>query len=106
MLEDIFGNLQKQQEELQQKLSGFTVDADAGNGAVKVTAGADLRIKSLKIDPSKLDLSDAEQVEDLVIVALNEALEAAQALAARESQKLIEGMMPPGFPGMDQLLKH
>ena len=49
MFEDLLGNLQKQQEEMQQKLAGISVTADSGEGAVTVTAGADLSIQNIPI---------------------------------------------------------
>lgn len=104
MLDNLFGNLQKQQEELQQKLAETFVQADAGDGAVVVTAGCDMHIENIKIDPAKLDLSDAEQVEDLVLVAVNLALEEAKAKAAVETNKLLQGMMPPGMGDLGGLM--
>ncbi len=102
MFDDLFGNLQKQQEELQQKLAGIQVEAEAGDGAVMVKASADLRISNIKVDSSKLDITDPEQLEDLLLVAVNRALDAAKEKAAAETNKLLGGMMPGG---MDQFLK-
>jgi DNA-binding YbaB/EbfC family protein len=103
MFDNLLGNLQKQQEELQQKLSEIFVEADAGDGAVTVKASCNLHIENIKIDPAKLDMNDPEQVEDLVLVAVNEALEEARKKAALETNKILQGMMPPGmgdFGGM------
>jgi len=104
MFDNLLGNLQKQQEELQQKLAETFVEADAGDGAVMVKAGCDLHIENIKIDPAKLDMNDLEQVEDLVLVAVNEALEAAKKKAAIETNKLLQGMMPPGMGDMGGML--
>lgn len=97
MLDNLFGNLQKQQEELQQKLAGIMVEADSGDGAVTVVAGADLHIENIKIDVSKLDMNDAVQVEDLLVVTVNRALELARQKAAAETGKLLEGFLPGGM---------
>jgi len=102
MFDDLLGNLQKQQEELQQKLAGIFVEAESGDGAVVVKAGADLHIKNIRIDPAKLDLTDREQLEDLLVVATNRALELARQEAATESNKLLGSILPGG---MDQFLK-
>lgn len=102
MFDDLLGNLQKQQEDLQQKLAQILVEAEAGDGAVTVTAGADLHIENIKIDPSKLDLGDREQVEDLLLVAVNRALDEAKQKAAEETNKMVGGMFPGG---LDSLLK-
>jgi DNA-binding protein YbaB len=62
-----------------------------------------MRIDNIKMDPSKLDLNDREQVEDLIVVAVNRALEEARKAAAAETGKIFEGMMPPG--GMEGFLQ-
>lgn len=97
MLDNLFGNLQKQQEELRQKLAGIFVEAEAGDEAIIVKAGADLHIENIKIDVSKLDMNDLEQVEDMLVVAVNRALELAQHKAAAETSKLLEGLLPGGM---------
>lgn len=97
MFDNLFGNLQKQQEELQQKLAEIFVKSESGDGAITVTAGADLHIENIKIDASKLDLADLEQVEDLLVVALNRALELARQKASIETNKLLEGLLPGGM---------
>src|SRR5690349_9456719 len=96
MFDDLLGNLQKQQEQMQQKLASISVEGESGDGAVTVTATAGMEIENVKIDPSKLDLNDREQLEDLILVAVNRALEAAKTAAAAETGKLFEGLMPPG----------
>ena len=100
MFGDLFGNLQQQQEELQKKLGEIFVEAEAGDGAVTVKAGADMHIENVRIDPAKIDVADREQLEDLLVVALNRALEAARVKAAAETNKLIGGMFPGGMDSM------
>lgn len=104
MFDNLFGDLQKQQQELQDKLAETFVEADAGDGAVTVKAGCDLHIENIRIDTSKLDMTDAEQVEDLVLVAVNEALDKAKQKAAIETNKLLQGMMPPGMGDLGGML--
>jgi len=104
MLDNLFGGLQKQQAALQEKLAGTFVEGDAGDGAVTVTVSCDIRIENIKINPDKLDLTDTEQVEDLVLVAVNEALAAAKQKAAIETNKLLQGMMPPGMGDLGGML--
>lgn len=97
MFNNLFDNLQKQQEELKQKLAEILVEAEAGDGAVRVKAGADMHIENIKLDTSKLDMTDTEQLEDLLVVATNRAIELAQQKAAAETQKLLGGMLPGGM---------
>ena len=104
MFGDLLGNMQQQQEEMAAKLEEITVEADAGSGAVKVKATASRKILNISIDKEKLDWEDVEMVEDLVLTAINNALEKASVKEAAESQKLISQMMPPGLGGLGDLL--
>lgn len=100
MFEDIFGNVQKQQDELAARLAEITVDAELGDGSIKVTATANQVLTNIEIDPSKFDLNDVEQLEDLLLATINEALEKGRNKAAAETQKLLSGMIPPGMGGL------
>lgn len=102
MFGDLLGNLEKQQAELQQKLADVLVSAEAGDEAVIVSAGADMHIENIRIDPAKVDTNDLEQLEDLLVVALNRALEMAREKAGAETAQLLGGMFPGG---LDQLMK-
>ena len=68
-----------------------------------VVANADLHIENIRIDATKLDLNDREQLEDLLLVAVNRALELARQKAAAETNKLLEGFLPGG---MGDFMKH
>ena len=85
---------------MRKKLAEITVTADAGNGAVKVTANANREILDISIDKSKLDWDDVEQVQDLVLTAVNNALEKATIKEQAEAQKMLQQMMPPGMGGL------
>ncbi|MCB0617498.1 MAG: YbaB/EbfC family nucleoid-associated protein [Saprospiraceae bacterium] len=103
MFGDLFGNMEEKQEEMRSRLAEMTVEAEAGDGAVKVTATATREIVNLSIDRSRLDWEDTEQVEDLVLTAINRALELAAEKEAEETQKFLKDMMPPGFGGLEGL---
>jgi nucleoid-associated protein EbfC len=100
MFGDLFGNVQQQQEEMKKKLATISVVGESGDGAVKVTANANREILDISIDKSKLDWDDQEQVQDLVLAAVNNALEKAMVKEQAEAQKLISQMMPPGMSGL------
>lgn len=102
MLEDLMGNVQKQQGEMAEKLAQITVETESGDGAVTVVATADMQIRNITINTEKVALTDKEQLEDLLVVAVNEALEAAKIKAAAETQKLIKDMFP--FGDLDQFM--
>ena len=100
MFGDLFGNVQQQQEEMKKKLATISVVAEAGDGAVKVTANANREILDISIDKSKLDWEDLEQVQDLVLTAVNNALEKATIEEQAEAQKMLQQMIPPGMSGL------
>ena len=83
--------LQEIQDELQQK----TVSANAGGGMVTVTADGKGQVRSVKIDPSVVDPTDVEMLEDLVLVAVSEAQKKAAELAQGEMGKLTGGLNLP-----------
>ena len=100
MFGDMFGNMEEKQAEMKKKLAEITVEAESGDGAVKVVANAAREIVNLTFDPEKLDLTDTEQLEDLTMVAINRALELAAEKEAEESKKMIKDMLPPGLDGL------
>lgn len=103
MFGDMFGNLEEQQNEMRQKLAEIRIETEAGNGAVKVTANANREIINIAINKEALDWDDVEQVEDLVTVAVNRALEEAGKKEAEEAQRLMQNMMPPGMGDLSSL---
>jgi hypothetical protein len=100
MFGDLFGNVQQQQEAMKQKLAEIQVEAEAGDGAVKVTANANREILDLTILKDKLDWEDLEQIQDLIVTAVNRALEKALVKEQAEARKMISDMMPPGMEGL------
>jgi nucleoid-associated protein EbfC len=93
------GNMLKQVQKMQadmvaaqEQLKTETVEASAGGGMVTVTMTGDLVLKELRIDPDAIDPEDAEMLQDMVQAAVNEALRAAQELAATKMGGLTGGM--------------
>jgi DNA-binding YbaB/EbfC family protein len=80
----------------QEKLKDEEVEASAGGGMVTVKVSGDLDIKSVKIDPQAVDPDDVELLQDMVLAATNEALRAAQELAASKLGGISGGMGGPG----------
>lgn len=84
--------MQKQMEEAQAKLAESVVSATAGGGAIKVTMTGDQKCKSVEISPEFLKDADAELLQDMVLSAVNLALD--------ESRALQEKMMGPLAGGL------
>lgn len=93
----MFGKMQEMQEELQKKLKGIMVDGESGDGKVKVLANASQQVVNITIAPELLGIDNAEELEDLLIVAINRAMHEAQIKAGEESQNMMSGLLPPGM---------
>lgn len=89
--------LQEDMAKLQEELKARTLDATAGGGAVKVIINGDKQLQSVKIDPSAVDPEDLEMLEDLIVVAVNEAVKKVDDMMAQEMGKLTGGLKLPGF---------
>lgn len=100
MFGDLLGQMQEQQEALQQELAKKTVQADAGQGAITVTATCTREIVNINIDNTKVD--SFEEAEDLLVIAINRALEIAAEEEKNATEKLMGNMMP-GLGGLGNL---
>ena len=90
----------KMQEQLiaaQQKVAATEVSASAGGGAVKVTATGDMKLTSLTIDPEVLDPEDVEMLQDMIMAAVNDALESAEQAAGQQMSAITGGLNIPGL---------
>lgn len=97
----MFGNLledlKKQQEALKQKLDQERIEGSTPDGSVTAVVSGSRQLIDIRIDGSKLDWQDREQVLDLIVVAVNEAMEKAAEVERKEGQQLIQSMLPPGL---------
>ena len=91
---------QKMQEDmatLQSDLEQREYTATSGGGAVTATVDGKHLIKSIKIDPDIIEPDDAEMIEDLVTVAVNEAINNAIKTAEEEMGAITGGLNLPGM---------
>jgi DNA-binding protein YbaB len=100
MFDKIFGKMQGQKEEMKARLAHEILEAEVEDGAIKVKANANREILDITIDAEKLDLIQKEQLEDLLVIAINQVLELAAECEANEAQKMINDMIPPGLGGL------
>lgn len=84
-------NMQKKQEEIEATI------LEVDKGMVKVEITGKKEIKSITIDPEVVDPDDIEMLEDLIMVAVNEAIAKADDLMNSEMGKLTGGL---GIPGL------
>ena len=93
-------NQLKMQEDMQNKqaeLEAAEYDVTSGGGMVKITISGAKEIKALKIDPSVVDPEDVEMLEDLIVAAVNEAINKVEQTAEEEMSKITSGLNIPGL---------
>jgi nucleoid-associated protein EbfC len=84
----------------QEQLKNEVVEASAGGGMVTVKMSGDLELKEIVIDPGAVDPEDVELLQDMVQAAVNEAIRAAQELAASKMGQATGGLGGLGLPGL------
>jgi hypothetical protein len=90
--------LQEDMAKTQESLADETVSVTAGGGAIEVTITGQQRLTAVKIDPDVVDPEDVEMLQDLIVAAVNEAIEASQTMAAERLSALTGGLgLPPGL---------
>lgn len=89
--------LQKRLNEAQEALENESVEASSGGGVVTATVNGKQKLLSIRIDPAAVDPDDVSMLEDLVLAAVNEAMDKAQELASRRIGAITGGMNIPGL---------
>jgi len=87
--------MQSRLEQIQGELEKMTVSGSAGGGMVTVEADGKGQITKVRVDPSIVNASDVEMLEDLLLVALRDAQQKSTDLAKQEMGKLTGGMSLP-----------
>lgn len=89
--------MQNRMVKIQQELADTVIEGSAGGGIVTVRVNGQKEFSDIKIDPSAVDPDDVEMLEDLITVAIKDAMEKAQALSEEKLGALTGGMKIPGF---------
>ncbi|HEX9561399.1 MAG TPA: YbaB/EbfC family nucleoid-associated protein [Candidatus Dormibacteraeota bacterium] len=88
--------MQDRMAKVQKELESATVEASAGGGAVTVVATGAQKLVSIRIDAEAA--ADTEMLQDLVVAAVNEAMEKSKGMAAEKMQSVASGLgLPPGL---------
>lgn len=90
--------MQKRMLEIREELANRTVEATVGGGMVTAVVNGQQEVVSLHITPEVVDPEDTEMLEDLVVAAINEALQQSQEMMSAEMSKLTGGIKIPGLP--------
>ena len=89
--------LQTKMMKMQEELAGRTVEGTAGGGMIKAVANGKQQIVSISIEAEGVDPEDVEMLQDLVLAAVNDALNRSQEMVSGEMGKLTGGMNIPGL---------
>jgi nucleoid-associated protein EbfC len=89
--------LQAKMMAMQAELGNRTVSAQAGGGMVEAVVNGRQELLTLRIDPEVVVAEDVEMLQDLVMAAINEALNRSREMMATEMSKLTGGMQIPGL---------
>ena len=97
----------KQAQKMQEDMANLQADleqreytATSGGGMIEVTVDGKHLIKNIKINPDAVDKDDTEMLEDLITVAINEAITNATNDANEQMGAITGGLNLPGMPGM------
>ncbi len=102
-MSNMFGKMRDMQskiKEVQDNLDKITAEGESGGGMVKATVNGRKKVISVTIEDSLITPQDKEMVQDLVVAAINNALQNVEAKSNDEIKKTTEGMMP-NIPGLD-----
>ena len=89
--------MQQEMQKAQEELLAREYEATSGGGAVKVVYGGDKKLRSIEIDDELLNPDDKDMLTDMIIVAVNEVIEKAEADAQTRIGSVTGGI---GFPGL------
>lgn len=101
------GDMLKQVQKMQEDMANLQADLDereytatSGGGMISVTVNGKHEIVELKINPDAIDPEEPEMLEDLITVAINEAIATAVKTSEEEMGAITGGLNIPGMPGM------
>lgn len=92
--------MQEKMREAQENLTHIQATGESGAGLVKATVNGKKQLVNLDIDESLVKPDDIDILKDLIVAAVNKAMEEAEVLAKEEIQKSTEGVLP-NIPGFD-----
>jgi len=90
--------MQKQMNEVQEKIAAMEVTGTSGGGMISVTLNGKGNAKKVVIDPKAVDTDDLSMLEDLLVAAINDAKNKTDELSSKEMSKVTSGLpLPPGM---------
>lgn len=104
----MMGKIQKMQEDMEkarEELETETVETSVGGGAITIVISGHQRVQSVKINPDMIDTDDEdwlEDLQDLLVLGMNQAVEESQKMAADRMESITGGL--GDLPGLGGLL--
>lgn len=108
-MKDMFGmfgkvqEMQKKLQEAQEKLAEITAEGEAGAGMVKAKVNGKHQVLAIDIDDELMKPEDKEMLQDLVVAAINKAMENVEEQSKSFMQKSTEGLIP-NIPGLGNMM--
>ena len=99
----MYGDFEEQQKLMDKKLKAIKIEHSSNENEIKITLNASLEIENISIDFEKMDMTSPDQLEDVLLVTINEAVQKAQLAQAAESQKMLANMMSGGMGDLGKL---
>ncbi|KGR75227.1 YbaB/EbfC family nucleoid-associated protein [Ureibacillus manganicus] len=87
--------MQKEMMQAQEELNAKEFEGTAGGGMVKVTVNGQREVLNVNLDPSVVDPEDVEMLQDLVVVAINDALKKVEDTTSSTMGKFTQGLNLP-----------
>ncbi|HAP93134.1 MAG TPA: YbaB/EbfC family nucleoid-associated protein [Desulfotomaculum sp.] len=89
--------MQSEMMKMQEELGDRVVESTAGGGAVKAVVNGKQELLVIEIKPEAVDPEDVEMLQDLILTAVNGALNQSREMINSEMGKLTGGLNLPGL---------
>lgn len=89
--------MQKKMQKIQEEIKKMEFEASSGGGAVKVKVNGDQEVLEVKINSEMVDAEDFEMLEDMIMVAVNDAINQAKEEGKKKMSSITGGMNIPGL---------
>ena len=89
--------MQKKMEEIQAQAALETVTVTTGGGMVSATVSGALEVKEINIDPEAIDPEDVEMLQDMIVAAVNQGIQEAQAMVSQRMSAVTGGLAGMGL---------
>lgn len=96
-IQNMMKQAQEMQVRLQQQMTEMRVEGNAGGGMVTVVVSGDKRLHAVTLDPEVVSREDVEMLQDLIVVAVNDAHRKVDDELSRQMSGLMGGLNIPGL---------